>query len=460
MKATTYSNGLRAYVAFVVVIFGSMFLSSCENPLIPEEVPPIVTPTITTDAVSAVSSVSPVTVEVSAFIKDNGGAPLVEAGICWSIGNSPTIGGDKVMFDITKNELGDFSAQFSDLKEGIVYRFKAYAVNKIGVAYGEERIFYLSPRVYKYAEAWPGEAENITLTSATLVAFVIPKENETELFFEFGSANNSVVFFTMPVTGKFSGYDTIRVSVEVQELKPAEKYYFRLKAVNPGRETVSENKLFDTYAVADYDGNLYKQVKIGNQIWLASNLKTTRYANGDPIPNVKDKETWSKLKEGAYVWYNNDESYGEDYGALYNFYVGVDERELIPGWHVPSFEESKEFYYVVYPYPTYASIIDKSFWHWQPNIWQGISESFFNSSGFSARPGGSYFISHDDDDAKNHNGYKFHGLGEYAVFWTSSEFGPGANGVDLTNRSLFYGGVSRMNHGYSIRLVKNEESKK
>lgn len=456
MKATINLNGLRAYVAFVVVIFFSMFLSCCEDPLVPEEVPSTLIPTIITNAVTSINSESSIIVEVSALIKDNGGTPLVEAGICWSIGNSPTIGGDKVMFDITKNELGDFSAQFNDLKEGIVYRFKAYAVNKIGVAYGEEKTFYLSPRIYKYAEAWPGEAENITLTSATLVAFVIPKENETELFFEFGSASNSVVFSTMPVTGKFSGYDTIRVSVEVQDLKPAEKYYFRLKAVNPGRETVSENKLFDTYAVADYDGNLYKQVKIGDQIWLASNLKTTRYANGDPIPNVKDKETWSKLKEGAYVWYNNDESYGEDYGALYNFYVGVDERELIPGWHVPSFEESKEFYEVVDPYPMVATIIEKSFWHWNPDLWKGLPESYFNSSGFSARPGGSYSISHDDDDVKNYNGYTFEGLGEYAVFWTSSEFASGANVLLVYNRLVSYGGVTRMNHGYSIRLIKNE----
>ncbi|NCP85264.1 MAG: hypothetical protein GW823_10325, partial [Bacteroidetes bacterium] len=364
MKATIDLNGLRAYVAFVVVIFGSMFLSCCEDPLIPEEIPPIVTPTIITNTVSAISSASPVIVEVSAFIKDNGGAPLVEAGICWSSNSSsPNIGGEKVIFDITKNELGAFSAQFSDLELGIVYRFKAYAVNKIGVAYGEEKIFYLSPRIYKYAEAWPGEAENITLTSATLVAFVVPREDETELVFEFAPAKNSVVFSQIPVTGKFSGYDTVRVSVEVNKLNPAEQYYFRLKAINPGRETVSVEKSFETYVVADYDGNLYKQVKIGNQIWLTSNLKTTHYANGDPIPNVKDKKAWSETKEGAYVWYNNDESYAEDYGALYNFYVGVDERELIPGWHVPTFEECDELYSMYRGYYMPA-LIEKSFWTW------------------------------------------------------------------------------------------------
>lgn len=459
MKATTYPNGLRAYVAFVVVVFSSIFLLCCEDPWVEPEVTPIVTPTIITNAVNAVNS-APVMVEVSAFIKDNGGTPLVEAGICWSISNSPTMGSDKAMFDITKNELGNFSAKFSDLESGIIYRFKAYAVNKIGVAYGEEKTFYLSPRIYKYAEVWPAEVKNITLTSATLVALVIPKEDETELFFEFAPASSSVVFSQIPIAGKFSGYDTIRVSVEVQDLNPAEQYYFRLKAVNPGREVVSVEKSFYTYAVADRDGNLYGQVKIGNQIWLTSNLKTTRYANGDPIPNVKDKKVWSELKEGAYVWYNNDESYAQDYGALYNFYVGVDKRELIPGWHVPTFEESKEFNDVVDPYPMVASIIEKEFWYWNPELWKGLPESFFNSSGFSARPGGMFVISHEDHDANNPDGYEFGGLGEYSLFWTSSKFGPGANEMELTNRSLFYGGVTRMNHGFSIRLIKNEELKK
>lgn len=457
MKATTYPNGLRAYVAFVVVIFFSIFVFCCEDPLIPKEVPPIAAPTITTEAVNAVSSVSPVIVEVSAFIKNNGGAPLVEAGICWSSNSSsPNMGGEKVIFDISKNELGAFSAQFSDLELGIVYRFKAYAVNKIGVAYGEEKIFYLSPRIYKYAEAWPGEAENITLTSATLVAFVIPKEDETQLVFEFAPAKNSLVFSEIPITGKFSGYDTIRVSVEVNNLNPAEQYYFRLKAINPGRETMSGQRSFETYAVADYDGNLYKQVKIGNQIWLTSNLKTTSYANSDPIPNIKDKKTWSETKKGAYVWYNNDESYAQDYGALYNFYVGVDERELIPGWHVPTFEEWEEFYRVVEPYPVLASIIEKKFWYWQLDIWKGLPESFFNSSGFSARPGGMFNISHEDHDANNPDGYEFGGLGEGALFWTSSKFGPGANFVVLTNRFLSSGPITRVNHGHSIRLIKNE----
>lgn len=446
MKATTYSNGLRAYVAFVVVIFISMFLSCCEEPLPPEE-RPLTIPTIITNTIASVNSETSVIIEVSALIKNNGGTPLLEAGVCWSVGSSPTIESNKAMFDITKNELGDFSAQFSDFKEGIVYRFKAYALNKIGVAYGEEKTLYLSPHIYQYAEVWPAEAENITLTSATLSAFVIPNEPETELFFEFAISGNTV-FSQIPLAGKFSGSDTIHVSVEVSDLEPGRKYDFRLKAINPGREIVSAIKTFDTYAVADYDGNLYKQVLIGNQIWLTSNLKTTHYANGDPIPNVKDEKVWAEfvnLEKGAYVWYDNDESYKKDYGALYNFYVGVDKRELIPGWHVPSFEEWGDFDMEIRNGVRILGIIEKEFWEQRffPATYKNIPESQFNSTGFSARPGGFFY-----------NG--FGNLGKYAYFWTSSKFGPGATAEQTSVVSLGHGCVVTIEMGGSIRLMKNE----
>jgi uncharacterized protein (TIGR02145 family) len=88
--------------------------------------------------------------------------------------------------------------------------------------------------------------------------------------------------------------------------------------------------------VTDIDGNVYNTVLIDNQCWMKENLKTTTYRNGTSIPEVKDSTEWSNMTTGAYVWYDNDISWKEKYGALYNWFTAIDSNGLCPlGWHVP-----------------------------------------------------------------------------------------------------------------------------
>jgi uncharacterized protein (TIGR02145 family) len=92
--------------------------------------------------------------------------------------------------------------------------------------------------------------------------------------------------------------------------------------------------------ITDIDGNIYNTVQIGDQCWMKENLKTTTYNNGTSIPNVTDANAWSYLSTGAYVWYDNDISWKDNYGALYNWSATVDANSLCPtGWHVPSNDE-------------------------------------------------------------------------------------------------------------------------
>ena len=89
--------------------------------------------------------------------------------------------------------------------------------------------------------------------------------------------------------------------------------------------------------ITDIDGNVYNTVQIGNQCWMAENLKTTAYQNGTPIPNVTNGSNWGFLTSGAYVWFFNIISWKDSYGALYNWYATVDANGLCPtGWHVPT----------------------------------------------------------------------------------------------------------------------------
>lgn len=99
----------------------------------------------------------------------------------------------------------------------------------------------------------------------------------------------------------------------------------------------------DTPTVEDIDGNVYNTVQIGDQCWTVENLKTRAYTDGTPIPNLTDPDAWWLTEEGAYVWYDNDISWMETYGALYNWYTGIDPRGLCPtGWHVPNDDEWTE----------------------------------------------------------------------------------------------------------------------
>ena len=88
----------------------------------------------------------------------------------------------------------------------------------------------------------------------------------------------------------------------------------------------------------DCDGNTYKTVTIGDQIWMAENLKTTKYNDGTDIP-VVDPPTWNVSTDGYYTWYNYDSNNKDRFGAFYNWYA-VNSGKLCPvGWHVPSDEE-------------------------------------------------------------------------------------------------------------------------
>jgi uncharacterized protein (TIGR02145 family) len=100
------------------------------------------------------------------------------------------------------------------------------------------------------------------------------------------------------------------------------------------------NPDLDYNCVKDRDGNKYATIKIGDQTWMAENLKTNVYANGDPIPNVTNGILWDSLTTGAWAHYNNDIENENPYGKLYNWYAVVDQRNICPkGWHVPTNDE-------------------------------------------------------------------------------------------------------------------------
>ncbi len=106
-----------------------------------------------------------------------------------------------------------------------------------------------------------------------------------------------------------------------------------MQPTKPGHH-MAKSSAFTT-KVADMEGNQYTVVNIGTQMWMAENLKTTKYNDNSQIPNVTGNAAWANQTTGAYCWYNNDMAFNKPiYGALYNWFA-VNNGKLCPaGWHV------------------------------------------------------------------------------------------------------------------------------
>jgi uncharacterized protein (TIGR02145 family) len=159
-------------------------------------------------------------------------------------------------------------------------------------------------------------------------------------------------------------------------------------------------------AITDGDGNEYPTVTIGNQVWLAEDLKTTKYNDGTDIPLKTGNDEWTKLTTPAYCWYSNDDGTNKiTYGALYNWNA-VHTGKLCPaGWHVPNFNEWNDLIYALGGQNIAGGKLKES----GTGHWNSPNKGATNSSGFTALPCG----------YRNGNTGAFDGIGKLGEWWTS-----------------------------------------
>ncbi|MBN1183262.1 MAG: caspase family protein [Bacteroidales bacterium] len=207
--------------------------------------------------------------------------------------------------------------------------------------------------------------------------------------------------------------------------------------------------------VTDIDGNVYKTVKIGNQVWMAENLKVTHYLNGDPIPQVSSYKEWSALQTGAYCCYTNDPTYVNIHGLLYNWFAVNDPRGLAPkDWHIPSEKEWQELEKTLGM--SMLEIEDNGYFGFRgkdeggklkgTTHWASPNTGATNESGFSAFASGS----------RNMTG-AFCCIGTRAFFWTSTKNGnthAWFRGLQNDKSSIQHLGDYKQ-PGYSIRCIHN-----
>ncbi len=195
--------------------------------------------------------------------------------------------------------------------------------------------------------------------------------------------------------------------------------------------------------VKDIDDNLYSSVTIGNQIWMAENLKTTKYNDGTPIPLVTDDKKWKGLKTPAYCWFNNDIENKDVYGALYNWYT-VNTKKLCPnGWHVPTDSE----WNVMITSLGDVNLAGNKLKEAGSAHWKNTLSYATNESGFTALPGGMRYDS---------GAFPLFG-NSYAVWWTTTEYSATQawnHGLYFTS-SFAYRGYDYKPSGFSVRCLKD-----
>ena len=301
-------------------------------------------------------------------VTNDGGASILEKGVCWNTSQNPTLSNDHT---IDGSGLGSFTSSLTGLTQNTTYYVKAYATNSTGTAYGNEVIF---------------------------------------------------------ITDISGG------------------------------------------TITDYDGNTYNTVQIGNQMWMAENLKATHYPGGTSIQLVEDSLAWDALgyTGKAYCYYNNNSSNEETYGALYTWAAamnGASSSDANPsgvqgvcpdGWHLPSDAEWKELEMHLGmsqaeadEYGNRGSGEGGKLKETGTTHWNSPNTGATNESGFTALPGG----------FRSDYG-EFVLIGYYGNWWSSTEYHADYTWAWDRNVGYSVSNVHRGNplkkFGFSVRCVKDD----
>jgi len=429
-----------------------------------------IAPTLTT---ASITDKTRTTATSGGNVISDGGSAVTARGVCWSTAPYPTADGPH-----TSNGTGTglFTSSLTSLTPGTIYYVTAYAANIAGTGYGNEISFTTNPFELATLTTIPpiSITENIAISGGNITS-------------DGGSpiTAGGVCWSTTPnptIAGSHTndGIGTGSFTSDMRCLYDATIYYVRAYAMNIAGTAYGTQQSFitkndpitfnptKTYGlVSDIDGNCYKTVQIGDQVWMAENLKTSRYNDGSIIPEVTDNTEWSNLCYpvqnefgewinggiGAFCWYNNSETLDNEYGKLYNW-MAVNTGKLCPVcWRIPDSGEWErliidwsEYNPLEFKFGYYLMETGTDHWDESLNVFpEGIIAN--NSTGFTALPGGYRQV----------DGL-FRNLGSISYFW-------GSNYVLYDLVSRFYIPSSAPTHtsyyaaqagsGYSVRCLKD-----
>lgn len=420
----------------LILILATIIIQGCENKLV--SLPEVET--------ISVNDITGTDFKCIGNIISDGGTPITECGFCVDRKPYPTILNTKI---IVTNQSGRFESRVNYSFPGSKYYIRSYAITSVGLSYGNQIEIFTDSTL---PDCITSNAYAITPWS-TIVSGYVSKSggvDVSETGFVFGNDENPTIKDLKIVCKKNNSSE---FQGRLNNLFPGKKYYVRSYAINS--KGIGYGNQLDIITlnnngeqVIDIDGNSYRTVVIGKYIWMAENLRVTKYNDGSLISHITSEKEWKETYEGAYCHYKNSTEKLNEYGVLYNWYAAGNVKKICPdGWHIPNLDEWSFLSDTIVgsnqnsAYIKEAGTIEDGTGHWaKPNI---NARDFL---GFSALPGG----------MRSSNGL-FGNRGYGGHWWCSTVF----NENNIASRSLIFSGtymglwgVSPRN-GFSVRCIKD-----
>jgi uncharacterized protein (TIGR02145 family) len=323
-------------------------------------------------------------------------------GVCWTSGTADPVITDGHTTDGTGT--GTFTSSLTQLTANTPYKVRAYATNAIGTAYGA--VVQFTTSAVSLATVTTAVPSSYTATGAVTGGEVTANGG--------GTITASGVCYGTTANPDITGVHTTDGTVTgtfistLSGLTDGTVYYVRAYATNSAGTAYGSQVQFLT-KVSDKEGYLYNTVLIGNQVWMAENLRTKKYNDDSDVTLVTDPTVWAALTSEGYCWYNNDEATNKPlYGAMYNWFA-VNKGNLCPtGWHVPTDEEWTTLTTTLGGESVAGGKLKED----GTTHWLSPNTGATNESGFTALPGGYRY---------RLNG-TFNDVGKLSYWWSSTEY--------------------------------------
>jgi uncharacterized protein (TIGR02145 family) len=334
-------------------------------------------------------------------------------------------------------------SDMASLEPGTTYHYRIKAKNAVNITYGNDSTFTTLDTIPQYLTT--AEIKEIKVNTALSGGSIIDDGGSTVI--ARGVCWNTSTNPTIVNSFSFDSSGTGEFISSIAGLTEGTTYFVRAYATNSVGTAYGNELSFTTIAtVGDIDGNVYNSITLGTQVWMAENLKTTKYQNGDLIPNVTDNTTWTNLTTGAYCDYDNTPDISLTYGSLYNWYAVSDSRNVCPSnWHVPSDEE----WTVLTNYLGGDSVAGGKLKEGGLLHWNSPNTDATNETGFTALPGGMRYYTG-----------PFGNIGGNGLWWSSSEINTDyAWGRNMAKgySGVYVGGNDIKPSGFSVRCLQDSE---